>query len=78
MSAPDSSDTEVQPIIANFRLPPFSCADTVIWFRRAEVQFRIKKISSQTSMANHVLAALPDALFPQLAEWLDSFRTHPV
>ena len=29
-------------------------------------------------MADHVLAALPDSLLPQLTEWFDSFGTNPV
>ena len=72
---PDSTDPT---IIANFRLPAFSPVDTAIWFRRAEVQFRIKNVKSPTSQADHVLAALPDTIFPQLAEWLDSHGADPI
>ena len=58
-------------IIANFRLPAFSTVDAALWFRRAEVQFRLKNVKSETSKADHVLAAIPDALFPQMAQWLN-------
>ena len=73
MSESDSdTPTSSSTIIANFRLPAFSTVDTAIWFRRAEIQFRLKNIRTSSSQADHVLAALPDALFPQIAEWLDS------
>ena len=70
MSNPDS--TEAPTVVANFRLPAFSTIDSAIWFKRAEVQFCIKKVTSSATQADHVLAALPDALFPQIAQWLDS------
>ena len=70
--ADSTSTTEPPTVVANFRLPAFSTIDSTIWFKRAEVQFRIKKITSSTSQADHVLAAIPDALFPQISKWMDS------
>ena len=67
----DADSHTPDTIIANFRLPPFSTVDAALWFRRAEVQFRLKSIKSDTSKADHVLAAIPDSLFPQLAQWLN-------
>ena len=66
-----STSADIPAVLTNFRLPAFSSVDTNIWFKRAEIQFRLKKITSSTVQADHVLAALPDALFPQIAEWLD-------
>ena len=65
-------------IIANFRLPVFSTSDAALWFRRAEIQFRLKNIKSDTSKADHVLAAIPDALFPQMAQWLNDHDNQTV
>ena len=56
----------------HFKLPTFSTVDAAIWFRRAEVQFRLKKVTSSRTQADHVLAAIPDTLFPQMSTWLDS------
>jgi len=47
---------------AAFRLPPFSTTDTMIWFRRAEIQFPLKKITVSSTKADYVLAALPDCV----------------
>ena len=74
--AADSSDP--QPIIANFKLPAFSTIDAAVWFKRAEVQFRLKNVRNARTQADHVLAALPDVLFPQMSEWLDSKGDDPI
>ena len=73
-----STTTDIPAVQANFRLPTFSSVDSAIWFKRAEVQFRLKKVSSTTVQADYVLAAFPDSLFPQVAEWLDAKGTDPV
>ena len=73
-SSPDAAPA----VVANFRLPTFSTVDAAIWFRRTEVQFRLKNIRSTKTQADHVLAALPDALFPLMAQWLDSKGNDPI
>ena len=80
MSTADSSTSpDAAPaVIANFRLPAFSTIDAAIWFRRAEVQFRLKNVRSPRTQADHVLAALPDALFPLMSQWLDSKGDDPI
>lgn len=62
----------------NFKLPPFCTIDAPTWFKRAEVQFRLKSETSSTRRADHVLAALPDDIFPLLAEWLDEKGDTPI
>lgn len=74
----DADSTESPTQVANFRLPAFSTVDTAIWFRRAEVQFRIKKVKDSSTQADHVLAALSDGVFPQIAGWLDDHGSNPV
>ena len=69
---PTPADSSATTLVANFRLPTFSSIDSSIWFRRAEVQFRLKRITSSSTKADHVLAAIPDTLFPQMSEWLDA------
>ena len=54
------------------RLPPFCRIDASTWFTRAEVQFRLKAITSTYSKSDHVLASLPDDVFPLISEWLAS------
>lgn len=58
--------------VAPVKLPTFSVIDAPTWFRRAEVQFRLKRVTAPTVQADHVLAALPDDLFPRISEWLIS------
>lgn len=71
MNPPTESDSH-PAAAAHIKLPTFSAIEAPIWFRRAEIQFRLKKITHTTSKADHVLAALPDDLFPRIAEWLES------
>ena len=52
------------------KLPTFCAADAISWFQRAEVQFRLKCETSSTCMADHVLAALPEDVFPLISGWL--------
>ena len=69
-SAPDS--TANPAATTHFQLPTFSAVNPSVWFRRAEIQFRLKRISNTRTQADHVLASLSDSLFPQISEWLDS------
>ena len=52
------------------RLPPFSTIDPAAWFLRAEVQFRLKRVTSSETKADYVLASLADDVFAQLTPWL--------
>ena len=52
------------------KLPTFCAADAISWFQRAEVQFRLKREDSSTRKADHVLAALPEDVFPLISGWL--------
>ena len=56
----------------DIHLPVFCPTDATTWFRRAEVQFRLRNISNESRKADFVLAALPDDIFSSLADWLDS------
>ena len=58
------------------RLPAFNTIDPTTWFLRAEVQFRLKRVTSAESKADHVLASLGDDAFAQLAPWLRSKGDH--
>ena len=72
------SSTSPPAVVANFKLPAFSTVDAAIWFKRAEIQFRLKNVKSSTTQADHVLAAVPDTLFPQIAQWLDNQGPDPI
>ena len=77
MDTPASHSTSAPPgddlsaAVKQVQLPPFSTIDAPTWFRRAEVQFRLKRVTNATTRADHVLAALPDEIFPRISEWLE-------
>ena len=56
---------------ASVKLPPFSRTDAQVWFRRAETHFRLKGVSRSSTMADHVLASIPDEIFSHIAHWLN-------
>ena len=58
--------------VLHFKLPTFSTVDAAVWFRRAEVQFRLRRVRSSHTQADHVLAAIPDTIFTQMSTWLDA------
>ena len=60
------------PAVHHFKLPTFSTVAAAIWFRRAEVQFRLKKITPSCTQADHILAAIPDTFFPQMSTRLEA------
>ena len=66
---PPTSSAQVFAIAV--KLSPFSTQEPVSWFRRAEVQFRLRKISDPCTQADYVLEAIPDNLFVRVSSWLD-------
>ena len=52
------------------RLPTFCATDAASWFARVEVEFRLKKETSDTRKADLVLSALPAETFPLITDWL--------
>lgn len=77
-ATPDSAVSLAAPALPQIKLTPFCSIDAPTWFKRAEVQFRLKAESSATRRADHVLAALPDDIFPLLSEWLDEQGDTPI
>lgn len=73
MSPPDHDETStLQAINAiSVKLPTFSTQEPISWFRRAEVQFRLRKITDPRTKADYVLEAIPETIFLQLSAWLD-------
>lgn len=80
MSHADSANALAAPAVSarDIKLPTFCAIDAPTWFKRAEVQFRLKNENSDTRKADHVLASIPDDVFPLLAEWLDDQGDTPV
>ncbi|CAM1327433.1 Uncharacterised protein r2_g3646 [Pycnogonum litorale] len=75
---PDDKPTEVavpHPSIHTVavKLSPFSTQAPISWFRRAEVQFRLRKISDSHTKADYVLEAMPEDIFTQISLWLEDF-----
>ena len=60
--------------VLHFKLPTFSTVDAAVWFRRAEVQFRLRRVRSSHTQADHVLAAIPDTIFTHMSTWLDAIE----
>ena len=54
------------------KLSPFCSKEATSWFRRAEVQFRLRKVTDPRTKADYVLEAIPEELFPRIAAWLDN------
>ncbi|MPC49667.1 IQ and AAA domain-containing protein 1-like [Portunus trituberculatus] len=67
-----TSPSELAAVAAQIKLPTFSEIDAPTWFRRAEVQFHMKRITNSTTQADHFLVSLPDEVFPCISEWLIS------
>ena len=64
--------TDEPPVSAvAVKLPPFSTLEPLVWFKRAEIQFRLRKITDANTKADHVLASLPDEVFSQISSWID-------
>ena len=53
------------------RLPDFSPTERLTWFRRAETRFRLRGVKQQTTRADYVLEALPEAVIRNIGPWLD-------
>ncbi|ROT60615.1 hypothetical protein C7M84_021859 [Penaeus vannamei] len=54
------------------KLSPFCPQEATSWFRRAEIQFRLKRVTDPRTKADYVLEAIPEQLFPRVAAWLDN------
>lgn len=66
-----SASGEVSVSYASVKLPAFSVSEPLTWFRRAEVQFRLKGIKRAETKADFVLEALPDSVFRRISPWLE-------
>ena len=53
------------------RLPDFSPTEPLTWFRRAETRFWLRGVKQQTTRADYVLEALPEAVIRSIGPWLD-------
>lgn len=46
------------------------------WFFRAEIQFRLRRITSNTTKSDMILEAMPQDVFSRISSWLMSFPNH--
>ncbi|KAK3887043.1 hypothetical protein Pcinc_008808 [Petrolisthes cinctipes] len=53
-------------------LSPFCPGEATSWFRRVEIQFRLRKVTDPRTKADYVLEAIPEHFFPRVAAWLDN------
>lgn len=54
------------------KLPPFSKTNPASWFHRAEVHFRVAKLTDEYAKADIVMTTLPEEVFTKLTPWLDT------
>ena len=53
------------------RLQDFSATEPLTWFRRGKTRFRLRGVKQQTTRADYVLEALPEAVIRSIGPWLD-------
>ena len=71
----ESAENVSGPVFVNHaavKLPSFSISEPLTWFRRAEVQFRLKGVKRDGVKADLVLESLPDSVFRKISPWLDN------
>ncbi|ROT64514.1 Retrovirus-related Pol polyprotein from transposon opus [Penaeus vannamei] len=76
-SAPSSEGVDDEPWDPgsdwdSVKLSPFCPQEATSWFRRAEIQFRLRRVTDPRTKADYVLEAIPEQLFPRVAAWLDN------
>ena len=73
--APEVISALVAPVA--FKLPEFSPQSTELWFSRAEAQFRLKGITVEQTMFDHVIAMLDNKTANQCLSILVSPPDNP-
>ncbi|XP_063854589.1 uncharacterized protein LOC135096773 isoform X3 [Scylla paramamosain] len=70
----DTKPSNAKPTVSTVtvKLSPFCASEAASWFRRAEVQFRLRKVTSPQTKADYVLEAIPETIFPRITAWLDN------
>ena len=53
-------------------LPQFTTDAAVAWFMRAECQFRLNKITCETTKADMIMSMLPTDVFNKISPWLQT------
>ena len=60
---PNDATLPVYAVVA-VKLSPFCSREAASWFRRAEVQFRLRKVTDPRTKADYVLETVPEDIFP--------------
>ena len=67
---PDAEELLIRAVAV--KLSPFCSSEAASWFRRAEFQFRLRRVTDPRTKADYVLEAISEELFPCVAAWLDN------
>ena len=68
----NSEESAIPVNAVHLKLPQFSTTEPIIWFRRAEIQFRLKGIKKNSLKSDYVLETLPDNVFKTISGWLNN------
>lgn len=66
--APPTEEATVAAVA--LKLPPFTLKSPQVWFQRAEVKFRLAKITDNVTKADHVLNSMTEPTIERITGWL--------
>lgn len=66
---PETSNGATVAAVA-VKLPPFTSKNPQTWFQRAEVKFRLSRVTDEVTRADHVLNSMSEQVMEKISGWL--------